>query len=163
MDMKCRDVKRILEADYIDGRLEEGLRKEIDRHLESCPDCRHYLNDLSAVSLKMFQEKEAPAPFVWENIKKEIYKRAESPKRSVVFLPSTGFSLLYSLFPRSRNALLFASLVGFVLLTGLGASVYRQYKSGQIEQYLEEELAFLDTLSDDAKFEDFLSVGDIFL
>ena len=41
--MNCKGVIQEL-SDYLDGELDAGLARELQRHLEDCPDCRLVVN-----------------------------------------------------------------------------------------------------------------------
>jgi anti-sigma factor RsiW len=43
----CRAFVDLL-IDYVDGDLDAQTRARFDRHLATCPDCRHYLNHYQA-------------------------------------------------------------------------------------------------------------------
>jgi anti-sigma factor RsiW len=46
-DIDCRSAVDVM-SDYLDGRLEEGARSRLERHLADCPHCVEYLAQLRA-------------------------------------------------------------------------------------------------------------------
>ena len=153
--MRCEEVRRILETDYVDNRLEDSDRRQIDEHLKFCGDCRQYLEELKTISASMSGLREDPPPFIWENIKRDIYSKHASNL--------WDFSILWDGFWKGlmqrRRAVVLASLLIFFGLIAVGVYTYKEMRYAQAEEYLEEELQFLDMLSDDDAFEDFL-VGE---
>ncbi len=153
--MRCEEVRRILETDYLDGRQDSIERGQVEEHLKFCRDCRQYFKDLESVSASVSSLKEDPPPFIWENIKKDI-----SSKDTFNF---RDFSILWDGFlrglKRRKKAVVVASLLIFFGLISIGVYTYKEMRYAQVEEYLEEELQFLDVLSDDESFENFL-VGE---
>lgn len=47
--MRCKEINELLSA-YFDGMLEPSDRKEVDLHLDTCPDCRMELEELSMIA-----------------------------------------------------------------------------------------------------------------
>jgi anti-sigma factor RsiW len=43
--MTCRQLVELV-SDYLDGRLEQRAREKFEAHLEVCPDCREYVDQV---------------------------------------------------------------------------------------------------------------------
>lgn len=48
-DLACTKVVEMI-TDYLEGALPEGERRRLERHLESCPGCSEYFEQVKAVS-----------------------------------------------------------------------------------------------------------------
>ena len=51
--MKCEEVEKLM-IDYLDKNLEEDIRQEIEKHIETCEKCLDDLKDSQQV-LKLLQ------------------------------------------------------------------------------------------------------------
>ena len=40
--MKCKDAEKLILTDYLDEQLGEGPRKQVEKHLAICEQCRKY-------------------------------------------------------------------------------------------------------------------------
>ena len=58
--MKCEEVETKM-IDYLDNNLEEGIRQEIEKHLETCERCLDELKDTQQV-LNLISEDEMVKP-----------------------------------------------------------------------------------------------------
>jgi anti-sigma factor (TIGR02949 family) len=47
-DLQCKELADSL-TEYLDGELDEGRRRDIERHLEGCPGCRVALDQFQTV------------------------------------------------------------------------------------------------------------------
>jgi anti-sigma factor RsiW len=43
--MTCRELVELV-TDYLEGRLAEGDRRQFDEHLDECPDCSEYVEQM---------------------------------------------------------------------------------------------------------------------
>jgi anti-sigma factor RsiW len=43
--MTCRELVELV-TDYLEDRLDEGDRRRFDGHLDECPDCREYVEQM---------------------------------------------------------------------------------------------------------------------
>jgi predicted anti-sigma-YlaC factor YlaD len=70
----CR--KRLAElSEYIDGSAQEQVCREIEKHMESCPDCRIMVDTLrKTITLCRDREKEIGLP---EQARRRLYRRLE--------------------------------------------------------------------------------------
>ncbi len=44
-DMACRELVEVV-TDYLEGTLAEGERRRLERHLEDCPYCARYIEQM---------------------------------------------------------------------------------------------------------------------
>jgi len=57
--MSCRDTIHLI-CWYLEGRLSESVETEIQRHLETCPDCHLVLNAAVNTLDRYFTPERAP-------------------------------------------------------------------------------------------------------
>lgn len=62
--MDCKELVYLL-GDYIDGSMEEGLRKELDVHISMCDSCLNFLNtyDRTRIICRQIRPEEIPDEF----------------------------------------------------------------------------------------------------
>ncbi len=141
--MKCARVKDLM-TDYIDGEVSEVLRKEIEGHLETCPDCRSTERSLRAAIEPLRGAKKFDAPEeVWQRIKETIGRESET--RAHPF-PASEWTALLRI---RRPALVLAAAMVFICITALvfeKTIVIRKIA----ESYVEEGALFLSQLEKDA-------------
>jgi predicted anti-sigma-YlaC factor YlaD len=94
MNMKCNDVDLLL-VDYLDGQLQNGEKKAVEKHLETCERCHLELMQYRELFNAIADHKlEKPGPVLKENFNTmlqselnilattSIIKQEEPPKRS---------------------------------------------------------------------------------
>jgi len=66
-------------SEFLDGNLDPAERREIDRHLETCEECRGVLEDLKAVVVEArgLQDRE-PAQDLWPSIAAGLVMRGQA-------------------------------------------------------------------------------------
>ncbi len=75
--MNCRKAEKLL-LKSIDGRLDEGARALLERHLEACPACRKAEKDYRAMfSLLREGRDAAPLPRFWERLEPRLREETE--------------------------------------------------------------------------------------
>ena len=77
--MSCRMENRIM--GYVDGRLKEGERLEMDKHLETCAACRVRVNEFRAVN-DLLDELPVIEPSPAFDLRVHALVAAEPPKQS---------------------------------------------------------------------------------
>ena len=77
--MSCRMENRIM--GYVDGRLKEGERLEMDKHLETCAACRVRVNEFRAVN-NLLDELPMIEPSPAFDLRVHALVAAEPPKQS---------------------------------------------------------------------------------
>ncbi len=115
--MRCKQAQKLV-SEYVDGNLDERRAAELEKHLESCPDCREILKDLRGIvrearSLKTVVPPEA----VWQKISGSLDgARLEEPaprKSAPVVAPGRA------LFPSRRPVWAAAAAALVIALGGL--------------------------------------------
>jgi predicted anti-sigma-YlaC factor YlaD len=77
-DMKCSQVRKKLSA-FVDSQASASDRVEIDRHLESCSECRQYAGELQGVSEDFsLIEDVAVRPYFLTRLKRRIQDQESS-------------------------------------------------------------------------------------
>jgi anti-sigma factor RsiW len=82
--MKCADLQSDVLVDLVDGRLDSTLQRDVERHLEACPECRALVTDLRTIraSAFMLDRREAPMA-VWTKLEEAV--AAEPRPRASIF------------------------------------------------------------------------------
>ena len=78
--MNCKNVKRNL-VSFLEKKLLEEQRVEMEKHLKICPDCSHLLEEFSQLwgALER-REKIQPSPYFWTRLKQRIIEYEEERK-----------------------------------------------------------------------------------
>lgn len=77
--MKCGRVREFLAADYLDGELGAEARTEVERHLDACPGCRRFgeeVRRLAVEPLRNTPRLAAPAS-LWPKVMQAIEREGE--------------------------------------------------------------------------------------
>lgn len=79
--MNCEDFKEILLTDYLDDRLSEAKKAEIDAHLDICPDCRQLISlTKNTISEPFRKEKKTAVPeYLWYRIQEQVNQNNTAP------------------------------------------------------------------------------------
>ncbi len=122
--MKCEQVERVLD-DYLDGVLPADEVRELERHLDECPECARSFGGLIATvrELEALPDPEAPADLV-----PAVIGRLEERRVVEQALPAYQVGWALGLAGAVLTALILILLPGVVwiactVLSGLGASV----------------------------------------
>jgi anti-sigma factor RsiW len=87
--MQCNDVSNVL-VDFIDGRLDPDQERAVERHLDTCANCRALVVDLRTIRAAAFMlDRHEPGPAVWASLQQRV--AAEPAPRSrgrVLAMPS---------------------------------------------------------------------------
>ncbi|HOW59150.1 MAG TPA: zf-HC2 domain-containing protein [Candidatus Omnitrophota bacterium] len=141
--MECKKIKHWLMTDFLDKEMEQAKSEEIASHLETCADCRNFLEMVRQASVVPFKKAREmqPDPVVWQSLQEKILAEKE---RSRGWLErATDFSLPF--FRISQPAFRVAFVVSLVFMTVVlfkWPSYYVDPSSG----YLTEQMTFLDGL-----------------
>lgn len=72
--MKCSKAKKYI-SEYVDGSLDDKLSRELEEHLDKCPECSRLLVDFQKiVEDAQNLEPYSPSEYAWENIKSHLTK-----------------------------------------------------------------------------------------
>lgn len=67
--MNCQELQGETIVDLVDGRLDERMRRDVERHLESCADCRALVEDLRTVRAAAFMlDRHEPKAETWTKL-----------------------------------------------------------------------------------------------
>lgn len=70
--MKCSKAKRLI-SDYIDNSLKKRLRARLEKHLNTCADCRKILEDFREIAKNARELEEiTPSQDTWLKIRKRL-------------------------------------------------------------------------------------------
>ena len=87
--MQCTDLSNVL-VDFIDGRLDPDQERDVERHLDTCANCRALVVDLRTIRAAAFMlDRHEPGAEVWASLQQRI--AAEPAPRSrgrVLAMPS---------------------------------------------------------------------------
>ncbi len=138
--MKCDKIQQLILTDYTDGELNEIDSAFVDKHLETCRECRALAEKTNALSLSNALV-EKPSDQLWQNIKNGIQDdevreplweklrealRYAPPLRSPVFALATVAMLMIA--------------SGFLLRSYF-------FSPNEVSVYVEEQFDYLDTLN----------------
>jgi len=92
--MKCDKIRNIIKTDYIDNELDDLSKAEIERHIDSCNECRRFLQELKNTSinpLRNLQPSEKP-DYIW-NLVRDRVERREAPRISLLIFPRLAYAV----------------------------------------------------------------------
>jgi anti-sigma factor RsiW len=71
--MKCADLQSDVLVDLVDGRLDPAVQREVERHLEACPECRALVTDLRSIRASAFMlDRREPPMTTWIQLRDKI-------------------------------------------------------------------------------------------
>ena len=108
--MECSQIKELL-SDYMDGILDKETADLVEKHLETCKDCREELASLRAISeeLSSLESVEAPADFL-NKVHERIEQRSWVSRVVRRLLVPTRFKIPFQLATAAAMAVLVFSL-----------------------------------------------------
>lgn len=123
--MRCTQAKKLV-SEYVDGVLDERRSAELERHLDSCEECRELLQDFQGIVREARDMKTVTPPdTAWEKISGALAgPRIEEPAGRAVRRerPARAFFL-------SRHPLWSAAAAALVLVVG-GLALLQPWRSG---------------------------------
>lgn len=143
--MKCERIKEIIATDYIDGQLDEKLKRQVQAHLGICSQCLAYEESLRKVAVEPFKNLEelSPPDFVWERIRVNIEEGQAQHRGSILtFLKNS----LQPFFHIPRPAPLFAAIAVAILVITVTSAVVSLNSVARIKSYFQEQEDFLNSL-----------------
>jgi anti-sigma factor RsiW len=114
--MKCADLQSDVLVDLVDGRLDSGEQRQIERHLEACAHCRALVTDLRSIRAAAFMlDRREPAAALWLKVQNAV--RAEPS-------PSAGWRSRGSwpVWLGAAAALILATVIGLLPLMNRNAT-----------------------------------------
>ena len=71
--MNCADLQTDVLVDLVDGRLDGAGQRHVERHLESCDNCRALVEDLRSIRAAAFMlDRREPAAGTWSKVQAAI-------------------------------------------------------------------------------------------
>ena len=71
--MKCADLQSDVLVDLVDGRLDSGEQRQIERHLEACAHCRALVTDLRSIRAAAFMlDRREPSAALWMKLQDAV-------------------------------------------------------------------------------------------
>lgn len=114
--MNCRQARRFILTDYLDGQVGGAQKARIEMHLAHCQSCRSYLQEVKEAAAGPFagaKSEIVPPPGVWRSIRESLAVPAERKAAFGIFgkisfpLPKTSFAVM--------AAMLVVIVVGFLV------------------------------------------------
>src|SRR5437588_10753711 len=81
--MNCTEIRPLLSA-YYDGEATPDERAQIERHLATCPDCRHVLAEYRVIGSDI---RALPVPAVPAGLRRDVWKRIDAQRSVPRILP----------------------------------------------------------------------------
>jgi anti-sigma factor RsiW len=106
--MKCDKVQELILTDYLDAQVNEEQKTNIEKHLESCTDCKEYELAARETVITPFNrvEKLRPPEATWDKIRNQLEKEEEQLEertnpfanlirgiKSVFYIPKPAFAV----------------------------------------------------------------------
>lgn len=124
--MECRDAKEKITA-YLDGELDEDMRRAVREHLEKCPDCASEARSMEAAWALM---DAATVPEPPDDLPPRIVARATGGSRSPAPAGTVRRGKLFA-WPTSALAAV-AATVGIFLGVLLGSSYVSDRRAAEV-------------------------------
>jgi anti-sigma factor RsiW len=117
--MKCADLHDDVLVDLVDGRLDPAQQREVERHLESCANCRSLVTDLRTIRAAAFMlDRHEPPAALWPAVQAAVANEPK-PRGRVLMMPGALRRSLGDGWPvwlGAAAALLLASVIGLLPL-----------------------------------------------
>jgi len=133
--MRCAKSKKLI-SEFIDGELDAARGSRLQRHLDSCPDCRKFKREFEKIALQAGELKVAvPQEFTWTRLASRLAVPARKPLAKKF--------VLRRLSPRMAigGAFLLAIVIGTVVVA---PSLWRPRATLPVEDARDYALAKLD-------------------
>lgn len=124
--MICKDFEKLIHL-YLDGKLDEQKRKEVEKHLAECQKCREKFE-----SLKLVEEKAKgikipePGDAYWESFSQRVRERIISKQKQPFGVKVKDF--FATTFVLSPNRLRVAAAVASLVLVFIIGKLYIDYR-----------------------------------
>lgn len=144
--MNCERIQDMILTDYLDGVLENNVRKELEAHLANCPQCLDFARTARKTAFESFEgaSKAAPPAHVWARIEDRLQ---EEDAPSQVESPS-WLENLKSVFSLPRPALVLAAVL--VLFVAAGTMDQIKSRKALSRSSVEYIAALVESATDDA-------------
>jgi anti-sigma factor RsiW len=117
--MQCDELSNVL-VDFIDGRLDPDAERDVERHLDTCADCRALVVDLRTIRAAAFMlDRHEPGPQVWTSLQQRIAAEpAPRTRGRLLAMPATRAS--WTMWLGAAAAIVLATLIGVLPLMRRG-------------------------------------------
>ncbi|HEX4915212.1 MAG TPA: zf-HC2 domain-containing protein [Vicinamibacterales bacterium] len=124
--MKCADLQSDVLVDLVDGRLEPAVQREVERHLEACPECRALVTDLRSIRASAFMlDRREPPMATWNKLQDAIASEP-APKGKLLAMPGVVRRSLgdggWPVWLGAAAALILAMVIGLLPLMNRNAA-----------------------------------------
>ncbi|HEX7282237.1 MAG TPA: zf-HC2 domain-containing protein [Vicinamibacterales bacterium] len=117
--MKCADLQSDVLVDLVDGRLDPAVQREVERHLEACPECRALVTDLRSIRASAFMlDRREPPMTTWIQLRDKIGAEPR-PSARVLMLPTRHN---WPVWLGAAAALILATVIGLLPLMNRNAA-----------------------------------------
>ena len=136
--MKCKRIKELLLADYMDNEIEEASQLALDAHIKICSACRQLKESIDTGLLPLLENAKVQSPQeeMWQGIKTRIISGTAIQEDKVF--------VLTPIIRRSIFAFATAAVLLFMVLTFHNAGNSQRSAVGR---FLSEEAGFLYSLN----------------
>jgi len=111
--MKCTHAHELI-GELLEESIGEEDRRELEKHLESCPECRDLLADFQVIKTQAARlPKLEPSPDVWPAVLSGVRRELRAGARS-----SMTLNWLDRLFPAGRPRFAFAATLALLIVIG---------------------------------------------
>ncbi len=111
--MKCTRAHELI-GELLEESISEEDRRELEKHLESCPECRDLLTDFQDIKTQAARlPRLEPSPDVWPAILSGVRRELRAGARS-----SATLNWLDRLFPAGRPRFAFAATLALLIVVG---------------------------------------------
>ena len=144
--MNCKRIKELITTGYIDGEINVELQKEVEQHLNTCSQCRHFEQVLRQTAIEPFKnvEEVKPPQSVWNKIKETIAKEKRAKE-----LPLGLRDRIHAIFSVGKPVFAVVTVITVILMTMVFTRL--PFNSQKVVSgYLEEQAEFLGYLDTDA-------------
>lgn len=119
-ELNCKQTIELLRSDYLDNELDTAGRREVERHLEHCAECRQARANIEATLQPLRNASRLPTPAgLWPGIRNEIMTRQRAPKPQ----PALNVHNIFARVAENRwNAFALAA-AAMLLITAIGHNI----------------------------------------
>jgi anti-sigma factor RsiW len=113
--MQCDDLSNVL-VDFVDGQLDPDAERAVERHLDTCANCRALVIDLRTIRAAAFTlDRHEPGPKVWASLQQRIAAEpTPRPRGRRLGMPPSRAN--WQTWLAAAAAIIIATLVGLVPL-----------------------------------------------
>jgi len=141
--MNCKKMQELIMTDYTDSETSVALRKQVERHLDSCSGCSDFKRNLEETAIRPFRaaEKVKPPDFVWNRIEESV----TSEKRNILLNLRDS---LYNVFAVRKPVFAVTAVIATIVIVLFLA---RPPLNGTelVNSYVGEQIEFLTLLDAD--------------